>query len=110
MPERNFYFYFTTNYLQKPGKYAVSDDYSLLFVTAHDGIFDEVERLIAFCVVLSVQVVDVVTRRFSIHDEYRMRNHNSYNNDDSNNVPIIIVIIWRLSSSSVTAAIVNVSL
>jgi len=108
-PKGIFIFIFIINYLQKPGKYAVGDDYSLLFVTAHDGILNKVERLIAFCVVLSVQVVNVVTRRFSIHDEYRMRNHNNDNSDDCNNVPIIIVVIWRPSSSSVRAAFVNVS-
>lgn len=109
-PKGIFIFIFITNYLQKPRKYAVGDDNSLLFITAHDGILNEIERLIAFCVILSVQVVDVITRRFSIHDEYRMRNHNNDNNDDSNNVLIIVVVIWCLSSSSVRAAIVNVSL
>jgi len=108
-PKEFFIFIFITSYLQKPGKYAVGDDYSLLFVTAHDRIFNEVERLIAFCVVLSVQIIDVVTRRFSIHNKYRMRNHNSDTNDDSNNVPIFIVVIWRMFSSLVRAAIVNVS-
>jgi len=72
------------NHLQKPGQYAVGDDYTLLPVAAHDGILDEVERLIAFRVVLRVQVVDVVPRRFSVHDKYRMRDHIDNINDNNN--------------------------
>lgn len=76
------------NHLQKPGQYAVGDDYTLLFVAAHYGVLDEVESLIAFRVVLRVQVVDVVTRRFCVHDEYRMRDHID-NIKDNNNLLLL---------------------
>lgn len=78
------------NHLQKPGEYAVSDDHTLLPVAAHDGVLDKVKRLIAFRVVLRVQVVDVVTRRLSIHHEYRMRNHNNNINDNNNNLLLFL--------------------
>lgn len=63
------------NYLQKPGHYAVCDDHAFLAVATHNGVFNEVERLVTFNMILRVQIVDVVTRRFSVHDEYRMRYH-----------------------------------
>lgn len=78
------------NHLQKPGEYAVGDDHTLLFVTAHDGVLDKVKRLIAFCVVLRVQVVDVVTRRLSIHHEYRMGDHYNNINDNNNNLLLLL--------------------
>lgn len=63
------------SHLQKPGQYAIGDDHALLSVAAHDGVFNEVERLETLGVVLRVQIVNVVTRRFRVHDEYRMRHH-----------------------------------
>lgn len=85
------------NHLQKPGEYAVGDDHTLLPVTAHDGVLDKVERLIAFRVVLRVQVVDVVTRRLSVHHEYRMRHHNNNINDNNNLLLLLSTVFAKLS-------------
>lgn len=65
------------HYLQQSGQYAVGDDDAFLSVAAHYRVLDEVQRLIAFRVVLRVQVGDVIQRSFRVHDEYRMRYHNS---------------------------------
>lgn len=86
------------NHLQKPGEYAVGNDHTLLPVAAHDGVLDKVERLIAFRVVLRVQVVNVVTRRLSVHHKYRMRHHNNNINDNNNNLLLLLSTVFAKPS------------